>query len=313
MNSNHLPPSTRIRNAIGRSTGFTVIELLVVMLVISILMSLLVPAVQEARASARRIECMNKLRQIGLALHEFEATYHQFPEGKVDWRKNPKRAEMSWMVSILPYCEQATLWQESMNAFDFIPFPYMNPPHRGLAQPVPLYACPDDSRVFSAQSAPTLNGALVGLTNYLGVNGRDHHSDDGMMIYGKAVRTADVTDGLSNTLCVGERPPSADFNLGWWYTESGQDGEGNADLILGTREQLAAPMFSTIPEECPTPVGIKAGQLNDMCDSLHFWSLHRNGTHFLLGDGSVRFCSYEAADVVDKMATRSGSEQSGDF
>ncbi len=295
-----------------RRVGFTIVELLVVIAVIGIIMSLLLPAVQNARAAARRTDCKNKLHQLGLALHQFEGSYQHLPEAKIDWKVKRNRMEMSWLVAILPHLEQASLWQDAMGAFDYLPNPYLNPPHRGLAHPVAAFQCPEDSRVQVPQSASTLNGQLVALTSYLGVNGVNHQSDDGMMVFGKALRFADVTDGLSNTLHVGERPPSPDFNLGWWYTGTGQDGEGNGDMILGTNEMLFFPTQATIPSTCPSPARFGKGRLDDMCDSLHFWSLHSQGAHFLLGDGSVRFFSYEAASVLDKMASRSGGEIVGE-
>ena len=112
--------------------GFTIVELLVVIAVIGIIMSLLLPAVQNARAAARRTDCKNKLRQIGLALHQFEGTYQQLPEAKVNWQVKRNRMEMSWLVAILPHLEQAPLWQDAMSAFDYLPNPYLNPPHRGF-------------------------------------------------------------------------------------------------------------------------------------------------------------------------------------
>lgn len=288
--------------------GFTIIELLVVIAVIGLLLALLLPAVQKSRAAASRIECLNKLRQIGLGVLQLESTYGSFPAGKVDGSRNPQQREMSWFTAILPYCDQSALWNESRDAYDVIPFPYFNPPHTPLARPVVLFSCPMDSRTDRPQSASTLNGAFVGLTSYLGVCGKNRDDRSGVLFFGTAIRTADIVDGLSNTLLAGERPPSPDFNLGWWYTGAGQDESGNVDLFLGAAETLAVPNYSLLPDNCPPISKLSPGDLNNLCHALHFWSLHDGGAQFVRCDGSAGLISYEAADLLEHLATRNGGE-----
>jgi prepilin-type processing-associated H-X9-DG protein len=122
------------------------------------------------------------------------------------------------------------------------------------------------------------------------------------------VRYADILDGLSNTLMVGERPPSADLWEGWWYAGWGCDGEGRADMVLGVRDGSSGCYLSLT--ECPRkPAGFIRGNIKNNCDSLHFWSFHPGGANFLFCDGSVRFLSYSADPLLPALATRAGSEQ----
>ena len=289
--------------------GFTVVELLVVMAVIGLLVGLLLPAVQQTRSSARRIDCANKLRQLGLAIHNFESVHKHFPSGKTDLREHPLRGEMSWHVPLLPFLEQTALWGQSTAAFAVNPYPYSNPPHSPLGKAVAAFGCPEDSRVEQPQSASSLGGAYAGLTSYLGVSGIDYRVQNGVFHFGSAVRFADIKDGSSNTLAIGERPPSPDFNFGWWYTGAGQNGTGNADMFLGVEERIAGLSSQFAGRGCPDVSQFSTGNSDKFCDALHFWSLHPGGAHFVLADGSVRFMSYSSsAAILKSMATRSGGE-----
>jgi prepilin-type processing-associated H-X9-DG protein len=119
------------------------------------------------------------------------------------------------------------------------------------------------------------------------------------------VRLADVTDGTSTTLLVGERPPSPDNRFGWWYAGIGQMGDGSADSHLGVREtvqSVRAPMCAGLAP----PYG--PGIADNMCDAFHFWSRHPGGSEFLFVDGAVHFISYSAKDLLPALATRAGGE-----
>jgi prepilin-type N-terminal cleavage/methylation domain-containing protein/prepilin-type processing-associated H-X9-DG protein len=287
--------------------GFTVVELLIVIAIMGVLVALLLPAIQKARATTRRTACQNKLRQISLAIHQFEASHGAFPAGKSRRSSVEAYDELSWLRQILPYIEQASVWALSERALKVEPFPYFNPPHEPLGMAIPLYACPEDSRVSVPQSASQLNGAFAGLTSYLGVMGTDYKSQDGSFVLGKRIRFADITDGTSNTVMIGERPPTPDFNYGWWYTGMGQDGSGSIDMLLGMREVLY-PAGRLAKWNCPPTNRFTPGDAHSMCDGLHFWSLHDGGAHFALCDGSVRFFAYESASVLEQMATRGAAE-----
>jgi hypothetical protein len=92
--------------------------------------------------------------------------------------------------------------------------PFNNPPHVGLATVIPTYVCPSDGRPFTTQVSQQ-SGHIVALTSYLGVLGKDVLTLDGVLFADSRTRIADITDGTSNTLLVGERPPSADYQFGW--------------------------------------------------------------------------------------------------
>jgi prepilin-type processing-associated H-X9-DG protein len=239
--------------------------------------------------------------------HGFETSHGEFHARKS--RRSPVEAyhELSWLRQILPYAEQAAVWSLSERALKVEPFPYFNPPHEPLGMAIPLFACPDDSRVSVPQAASQLNGAFAGLTSYPGVMGSDYRSQDGSFVLGKRIRFADITDGTSNTVMIGERPPTPDYNYGWWYTGMGQDGSGSVDMLLGARE-IVDPAGRFAKWNCPPTNRFKPGAPDSMCDGLHFWSLHDSGAHFALCDGSVRFMAYESASVLEQMATRGGGE-----
>jgi prepilin-type N-terminal cleavage/methylation domain-containing protein len=285
--------------------GFTLIELLVVIAVIAILIGLLLPAVQKARDAAARTKCLNNLRQIGLALHGYEQTRQGLPPG-VQVAAAPDRMYLSsWLTQLLPFVEQAPLWQTTQDAYRQNPSPFANPPHLGLATVVPLFTCPSDDRVSSPQTSLRTNNRIA-LTSYLGVIGRDLVSKDGVLYADSRTRFAEITDGLSNTVAAGERPPSTDFQFGWWYAGAGQVFTGSCDMILGVREVNALPV---VPGSCPPGAyAFGPGRFSNQCDMFHFWSPHVGGGHFLLADGAVRFLGYDAADLLIPLSTRAGGE-----
>jgi hypothetical protein len=288
----------------------TIIELLVVVFLVAVLLGLLAPAVQRARASARLMQCRNQLKQLAAACLNFEASMRALPCGKEGLGSNRTRMGRSWLVPILPYVEQPELFADSETAFSSMPIPYFSPPHTPFQKSVRAYSCPEDRRSESPAYATAI-GMDVGLTSYLGVCGLDFQDRSGVLLHDQQIRLSEITDGLSNTLLCGERPPSPDANFGWWYTGAGQDGSGNADMILGMSEQVANNHFNRIKHQyrCGSgPHNFQNGSLLNDCDVLHFWSLHDGGAGFALADGSVHFFSYQSGHVLKAMATRNGGE-----
>jgi prepilin-type N-terminal cleavage/methylation domain-containing protein len=298
-------PSAKKEAAMNRARGaFTLVELLVVIAIIGVLIALILPAVQKARAAADQISCANNLKQIGLALHNYHDSHFKLPPGVTSRKPREPFARMSWLTRLLPYIEQESLWQATEAAYSYQPWPYANPPHIAFGMPIRIYSCPADPRTQDPQ--PTHQTLQPALTSYVGVLGTAFDRPDGTLFLDSRVRLTDIIDGTSNTVMVGERPPSADFWYGWWYAGYGQAGTGSADMLLGARERNSGDTYiSSCP---PGPYHFTPGKVDNQCDVLHFWSLHPGGAYFLFAEGSVHFLTYDADSVLPALATRAGGE-----
>jgi prepilin-type N-terminal cleavage/methylation domain-containing protein/prepilin-type processing-associated H-X9-DG protein len=285
-----------------RRSGFSLLELLVVIAILGVLIGLLIPAVLKIREAANRVKCINNLKQIGLALQQYHDGWGCFPPGCSFSGNAEPQPHMSWMTRLLPYLEQGPLWSEAIAAFGQEKF-FERPPHLPiLAQPMPSFLCPSDSLSWQPWDFGSFR---VAFTDYMGLEGTDLTKQDGTLYLNSRVRLADISDGTSSTLVAGERPPSADHGLGWWYAGWGQRKTGSADLVLGVRELCVDPMYYMCPEG---PYAFQPGQPNDSCSAFHFWSFHPGGANFLFADGSVHFLGYSADPVLPALATRAGGE-----
>jgi prepilin-type N-terminal cleavage/methylation domain-containing protein/prepilin-type processing-associated H-X9-DG protein len=285
--------------------GFTLIELLVVIGIVSALMGLLLSAVQQARAAAARIQCENNLKQIGLAFHMYHNTYGALPPGFRSLTAAQSMPWSGWPLSLLPYLEKTALFVNAQAAYQLTRNPFLNPPHTGLATVVQTYVCPSDASAAFAQRAKK-TGEVAAFTDYLGVSGTNYATHDGVLFPDSHVRFADITDGTSNTLLAGERPPSSDFQYGWWYAGIGQKYTGSVDMILGVQEVNLLPVA---PTSCgPGASSYSPGRAGSPCNMFHFWSYHPGGANFLFTDGSVHFLPYSVAPIMVPLATRAGGE-----
>lgn len=288
----------------SRRAAYTLVELLVVIALVVILMGLLLPAVQKVRAAASRIQCTNKIRQIGLGLHHYHDVHSALPPGVTTAKRDERWPHMTWLARLLPFVEQDPLWQTTVAAYQHERWPFFNPPHVGFGTPLPLIACPDDGRLLEVDY--THGGYRPGLTSYVGVLGTDYTHTDGVLFRDSRIRLTDILDGTSTTLAVGERPPSPDRWYGWWYAGHGQAGTGSADMLLGVRERNGGGLYVAT---CPRgPYHYVPGRLDKQCDVFHFWSLHSGGAHFLFADGAVRFLTYISDPLLPALATRAGRE-----
>lgn len=183
-----------------RLRGFTLIELLVVIAIIAVLVALLLPAVQQAREAARRTQCKNNLKQIGIAIANYESSHLIFPPGRLGYPM-----VFSVQAHILPHMDGANLY----NLIDFNTAPSFlaasNPMTRNeiaARTTIPAYICPSDSGKVS--------GSEFGPTNYAATTGSgigtaaSIKTGDGVMYSGSNIRFAHVLDGLSNTVCFSE-------------------------------------------------------------------------------------------------------------
>ncbi len=282
--------------------AFTLLELVVVIGIIGLLLALTLPAVQHMRAAAARASCGNNLKQLGLALHAYHDTAHVLPPGMSNQPTGEQYPCMSWHARLLPYVEQQNLWDVTVQAYAQDWNFAHDPPHVGFATVVRVFACPADGRTAQLGA---FAGLPVAFTDYLGVEGINSVRKDGVLFLNSSIRFADITDGTSNTLAVGERPPSADGYFGWWYGGVGQGGDGSADMVLGVREKC----YSYRARDCPKgPYAFGPGRADNMCDTFHFWSHHAGGANFLFVDGAVHFLPYSAQPIMRALATRAGGE-----
>lgn len=222
----------RCRRAARRaSPGFTLIELLVVIAIIAILIALLLPAVQQAREAARRSQCNNNLKQLGLALHNYHDVYNVFPPGCRFARNggNPDWG-MSYWISILPYIEQAPLYNKlDLNVDPGFPAAGFN--FATLSGAIPVVGlCPSSPLPPSTSITAGGNTGNFFISSYVGVSGVatgpttfNWAAETGTGTYGIAARSGilipngkigirDVTDGTSNTALIGEQSDYGNAN-----------------------------------------------------------------------------------------------------
>lgn len=293
--------------------AFSLIEVLVVIGVMGLLMALLMPAVQKVRASADKIACANNLRQIGLACHQVHGAYGTLPPAYLG--KNgpappppgtyapwPEWFGATWGVLLLPNIEQEALWRQTTQAYRQHHYGHINPPHIGLTTVIPTYVCHADGRLTSPNTDD--KGYTAAYSSYQGVAGGT--KADGAMRANNGVRLAEISDGTSQTLLVGERPPPGRYLAGSWYTSIAPDPSlGHGPDEYGSYLGVYYPgSFGG----CQGPFRFGPGRLNNPCDSHHFWSLHSGGANFLFADGSVRFLAYSAEPIMVSLATRAGGE-----
>ena len=310
-----LPPRAR--------GAFTLIELLVVIAIIAILIGLLLPAVQKVRESAARTQCQNNLHQWVLGLQNYHDAKGEFPYPRAalyyppdgntyivgytsaGWSWNPATSDTvsGWMARTLPYIEQGSMFkgvESSSLATLQAEFDKM------AAMKAKLFLCPSDGLAARGQAS----GAA--LTTYLGVTGNDEveGSDAKNGVFApwywyqhttkKAVKIASITDGTSNTVMIGERPPANDLSWGWWaYCDS------DNILALPSREGYTVGYpncFGALPGR------FKPDVVTNPCAATHFWSMHPTGANWAMADGSVRFVTYSSASVLEMMASVNGNE-----
>jgi prepilin-type processing-associated H-X9-DG protein len=167
---------------------------------------------------------------------------------------------------------------------------------------------PSNSTVLAAASGVGTNVTYACSSYVAVVSSKNVNGPYDAVIYPKSrTRTVDILDGQSNTLIVGERPPSKDLVWGWWGSPY------RGDITMGTENTYrlpikAAALPGSAPTLCPAVPYFGPGSLENPCDTQHFWSFHPQGSNWLFADGSVHFIQYSAASQVPKMATRAASE-----
>lgn len=303
------------RNAVAPPRcGFTLVEVLVVLTIISLLLGLTLPAVQRARNTAGQTACLNNVKQVGTGLHSFHAT-HGFlpplPRGNTNWQGSRSTVEqISWHVYLLPFVERGDLWRMTEAAYAQNPDPLSLPHRAPMACVVRTYTCPVDGRLTLAYTDEA--GYTASFTSYLAVTGSYLGKRDGCFPGRPGIPLTAVTDGTSQTIMVGERPPPAALTAGWWYTTHAARAnawEFEMAAVNPIAPQNGCPGFAvTTPSGISTGYIFAPGGVANNCDLYHFWSLHSGGANFLFADGSARFLPYSVSPALANLASRAGGE-----
>jgi prepilin-type processing-associated H-X9-DG protein len=290
-----------------KKRGFAFVEVLVIVGLIVIGMALLLPAIQQSRQDARRTQCKNNLKQYGLALHNYHDVYNKFPPGWISKEGGPGHgARIGWQTSILPFVDQAPMF----NQIDF-----NRPPHDADGKPIKhfqtvmsAYRCPTDP-------APNLNPLRgdYATSNYSGNYGDvppprlaplglgdfwpgavdAPMTSRGIFARNSSVGMAQIIDGTSNTLMVGERGFASGAGIWVGVTDNAHEDDSLTDGSHRSRPNAGWSSYS---------------------------SRHGGGVHFLLCDGSVRFINDEIDSkplpemgTLQKLACKSDGHPMGEF
>jgi prepilin-type N-terminal cleavage/methylation domain-containing protein/prepilin-type processing-associated H-X9-DG protein len=273
--------------SVRRRAGFTLIELLVVIAIIAVLVGLLLPAVQKVREAAARTQCINNLKQLGLALHNYYSTYSAFPPGWIRNSNLPTPApdpSWSWSCFLLPYIEQQNIYNVLSPGTQTFGQAFTNN-LTTLQTPIKTFMCPSDTvaplntnRQFTVVTLPTGVTAPVSIaiSNYPGNGGNT--GDHGLFLENTAIRIADITDGTSTTLAVGERKSKDNARATLWAGISQVSGDTSSDGQSSCRGYTLYRMPDGVTSTATLP--------DDA-----FSSNHDGGANFVFCDGHVQFIS----------------------
>jgi prepilin-type N-terminal cleavage/methylation domain-containing protein/prepilin-type processing-associated H-X9-DG protein len=286
--------------AVGRS-AFTLVEVLVVIAIIGILIALLLPAVQAAREAARRSSCTNNLKQIGIALHNYENAHKTFPAGAY-WNPDPNAPHKgSILIQLLPFVEQNAVYTGfDMSATTVEDSFFPGTSTRVASSEISTYLCPSDDggthlndRAFHNYAAsrgptdlfsnPACPCTLPWQSMSLAPLDDPHNFAGPFTRVGVACSVRQVTDGLSKTIFFGEVRPGCSQHIqnGW---AASNDGNGYCSTLIPIN-------FDTCNDSSPDP----CHRSYNWNAEVGFKSTHDKGANFLFGDGSVRFL----AETID--------------
>jgi prepilin-type N-terminal cleavage/methylation domain-containing protein len=313
-----------------RRSAFTLVELLVVIAIIGVLVALLLPAVQAAREAARRSQCSNNLKQLGIAIHMFHDTFHKFPVGTHD----DDNRSFCWRTWILPYVEQKSLYDQLVAQGMWVPPQMGGGSNNGNVDSIPgsevsgntnlktlgktklgFYNCPSDvlplydNDGYAKTSYCGNMGPVVGTPTSCASSNAKGSLQRGVFLmandnsYTWTTNMASMIDGTSNTIMVGEvsetlninskKPSDSRFPI--WV------GGNNNGGCSGTAGAGATLRFIDLAYY----INRRIGNESDSC----FGSKHPGGAQFTLGDASVRFVTANVNTTIWRAAgTRDGGE-----
>jgi prepilin-type N-terminal cleavage/methylation domain-containing protein/prepilin-type processing-associated H-X9-DG protein len=282
-------PKPSVPRLCGGRSGFTLIELLVVIAIIGVLVALILPAVQQAREAANRVACENHLKQIGLGFHGHHDAFKSFPTGGWDWWSSPAYSNgtpqigepqtAGWGFQILMFLEADTVWRGGPGPTD------VDRSKFAVGAKNPLFFCPTRRRAQTVifQDPAYIDGSsiTVAMCDYAASN----YEETGVVQYRYPLRIADITDGTSNTLLVGEKR----MNLQFLGSRQADDDTGyasgfDADVVRKTELTPAADYRAATGD-----------------GELRFGASHPGGFNALLADGSVRKLSFSIDSTVFRL------------
>ena len=280
-------------------SGFTLVELLVVMAIVGVLMGLLLPAVQAAREAARRTACVNNLSQLAIAMHHHDFNVEHLPSGTINpdgpIRSEPIGKHISWTVQILPFIEQRNLHDR----FDFDAGAYAAANSEVRAAFVSTFLCPSHP-VTGPKTGSMQIAGIAAESHYAGC----HHdaempiADDnsGLLFLNSKIRFADITDGSSQTILLGEIKVDSS-HLGWVSgTRSTLRNVGNFGKSFENNNTQSSPILERPMATGPLDVG-------------SFDCFHPGGFNAVIADGAVRFLSENTDQaVMQQLANRADGQ-----
>lgn len=332
----------------GDKSGFTLVELLVVIAIIGILIGMLLPAVQSVREAARRSACSNNLRQLGLALHNYESALGEFPPSRlgpvfsisssITEQFGASSSFQSWTTKMLPYIEQAAIGNEYDCQVVWFDNSFSNN-YELIQNQLPIFQCPSVGLRNRADPFHVVNAA-VGDYGIISEVDDDLYIDilpgfteanlprlaqrEGLLAKFKGNKIRDCLDGLSNTLFVAEcaGQPDCWIRRRQMTAQDFEDYQGGNVANFGGRFVVKDGTGWADPD-CSFKInGVQDVTLDqpgpnviNAINASEVYAFHRGGANFNLGDGSTRFLS-ESVDLLTfvQLSTRAGGELiTGDF
>ncbi len=300
--------------------AFTLVELLVVIAIIGVLVALMLPAIQAARESARKTQCANNLKQIGLGMHAYLLNYKAFPPGYVS-KVLPDHDDggpgWSWGAMIMPFIEESALAEQ----INFSASVHHADADAVRLKTLALFACPSDGMFEPIIDIPSKSSTRIicqmAAANYVGSAGtvrptckicRDNF--DGVFGRNRAIKPKELQDGLSKTLAIGERASYWSRPAIWGVVPNSKilDNQKPGLYAAGPAYVLGTTFHDGFNIETSTEMD--HGTMGTFAES--FGSQHPGGAFFMFCDAGVRFV-WDDADpaIMNALSTRDGNPQSG--